>query len=117
MELTYTMNEEGIMHPNLTLPKQEKLPIGKYGQMRLEFMEKHRKGTLTILETEARLNQYLYEIDQSAKKQIDEIIERQATKLGVNEEMKSSDPMQWVSMMNNIKLSAEEEILTTLIYV
>ena len=80
-------------------------------------MEKHRKGTLTILETEARLNKYLYEIDQSAKKQIDEIIERQATKLGVNEEMKSSDPMQWVSMMNNIKNSAEEEILTTLIYV
>ena len=117
MALTYTMKEDGIMYPNLTLPKQENLPIGKYGQMRLDYMKKHRRGTLTTMVTEARLNLHLYEIDQAANKLISESISRQATSLGVTEQMKADDPMGWVAMMNNIKNSAEEEVLKTLIYV
>ena len=115
MEITYR-TENGIRIPNLEMPKQTNYPIGKYGQMRLTFMLEHRKGTYTTILTEGRLNQYLHEIDETAKAQIESSISRKAQSLGVTEKLKAENPMQWVQMMNSIKASAEEEVLESLIY-
>ena len=114
--LNYTTDKNGIQYPTLTLPEQKNLPIGKYGQMRLEFLKKHRRGTYTTLLTEARLTEHLHEMDETARTQISEITSRQATSLGVTEQMKAENPIAWAQMMNNIKASAEEEVLTNLIY-
>ena len=35
---------------------------------------------------------------------------------GVTEELKTSDPMKWVGLMNTLKSQAEEIILAELIY-
>ena len=35
---------------------------------------------------------------------------------GVTEELKASDPMKWVGLMNTLKAQAEEILLTELIY-
>ena len=114
--LNYTTAKDGMQYPTLTLPEQKNLPIGKYGQMRLEFLKKHRRGTYTTLLTEARLTEHLHEMDETARAQISEIMSRQATSLGVTEQMKAENPMTWAQMMNNIKASAEETVLTNLIY-
>ncbi|MBO5968563.1 MAG: TnpV protein [Clostridia bacterium] len=116
MMLNYTTAKDGIQYPTLTLPEQKNLPIGKYGQMRLEFLKKHRRGTYTTLLTEARLTEHLHEMDETARAQISEIMSQQATSLGVTEQMKAENPMTWAQMMNNIKASAEETVLNTLIY-
>lgn len=115
MTLTYR-TQDGVQIPNLELPEQSNHMIGKYGQMRLSFLKQHRKGTYTTILTEGRLNSYLHEIDETAKEQISESISRMAQSLGVTEKMKAENPMQWVQMMNSIKNSAEEEVLTSLIY-
>ena len=114
--LNYTTAKDGMQYPTLTLPEQKNLPIGKYGQMRLEFLKKHRRGTYTTLLTEARLTEHLHEMDETARAQISEITSQQATSLGVTEQMKAENPMTWAQMMNNIKASAEETVLNTLIY-
>ncbi len=44
--------ENGVFLPNLELPEQPNVNIGKYGQMRLDFLKKHRRGTYTTLLTE-----------------------------------------------------------------
>ena len=54
--------------------------------------------------------------EEDAKKQISESISRMATSLGVTEELKATDQMKWVQMMNEIKASAEEEVLNSLIF-
>ena len=115
MTLTYR-TQNNVQIPNLELPEQTNHQIGKYGQMRLSFLKQHRKGTYTTILTEGRLNSYLHEIDETAKAQISESISRMAQSLGVTEKMKAENPMQWVQMMNSIKNSAEEEVLTSLIY-
>ena len=115
MEITYRI-QNGIKIPNLELPEQTNHTIGKYGQMRLRFIKEHRRGTYTTILTEGRLNSYLHEIDDTAKAQISESISRMAQSLGVTEQMKAENPLQWVQMMNSIKNSAEEEVLTSLIY-
>ena len=62
-EITYT-EINGINYPNLTLPEQPNVNIGKYGQMRLEFLKKHRRGTYTTLLTGGRISAHLSDIDQ-----------------------------------------------------
>ena len=35
---------------------------------------------------------------------------------GVTEELKATDPMKWVGLMNNLRNAAEETVLAELIY-
>ena len=114
-EITYT-EINGINYPNLALPEQPKVNIGKYGHMRLEFLKKHRRGTYTTLLTEGRLNEHLHTIDEQAHEQINLYIKQMAEQTDVIEELKLSDPMRWVQMMNNIKASAEEIVLKEVVY-
>ena len=103
-------------YPMLKLPAQPVYEIGKYGRLRLDFIEKHRKGTYTTLLTGGRLNEHLHDIDQQAHEQFDLHISQMAGRMGVTEELKSSDPMRWVQMMNSIKASAEEIVLREVIF-
>ena len=43
-------------------------------------------------------------------------ITQAAEQMGVTEELKASDPMRWVQMMNNVKASAEEIVLKEVVY-
>ena len=103
-------------YPLLDLGEQTSYQIGKYGKLHLEFMKQHRRGTYTTLLTEKRLNEHLYRVDEQAHEQLDLHIAQMAKQMGVSEELKASDPMRWVQMMNNIKASAEEIVLKEVVY-
>ena len=105
-----------IYYPMLTLSEQTSYQIGKYGNMHLEFIEKHRRGRYNILLIEGKLNEYLHNIDVEAHEQVERIIERMTEQSGVNEELKASSPLHWVQMMNNIKATAEEITLAEVVY-
>ena len=108
--------ESGHLIPNVTLPEQTDYQIGKYGRMHLNYIKQHRRGRYTTLLTEGRLNEHLHSIDEQAHEQIDLHIAQTAERMGVTEELKASDPMRWVQMMNNIKASAEEIVLKEVVY-
>ena len=103
-------------HPMLELGEQITYEIGKYGKLHLEFIKKHRRGVYTTLLTEGRLNEHLHCIDQQAHEQINLHITQMAERMGLTEHLKASDPMRWVQMMNNIKVSAEEIVLKEVVY-
>ena len=105
-----------IYYPILTLGEQTSYEIGKYGNLHLEFIEKHRKGRYNILLIEGKLNEYLHNIDVEAHEQVERIIERMTEQSGVNEELKASSPLCWIQMMNNIKATAEEITLAEVVY-
>ena len=109
-EITYTERDE-IFYPNLSLPEQPDCPIGKYGQMRLDFLKKHRRGTYTTLLTEGRLSAHLSAINQEARSQIEYLTAELAKNRGIDEELKASNPLLWVQEMNNCKARAEEIVL------
>ena len=114
-EITYTEHNE-IYYPNLSLPKQTNYPLGKYANLRLDFMKKHRRGTYTTILTEGRLNEYLHAIDIQAHELLDDIILRLAQERGIDEVLKAHNALQWTAEMNNIKASAEEIILQEVVY-
>ena len=103
-------------YPLLDLGEQTTYEIGKYGKLHLEFIKKHRRGTYTTLLTEGRLNESLHNIDEQAHEQLYLHIAQMVRQMSVTEELKVSDPMRWVQMMNNIKSSAEEIVLKEVVY-
>ena len=107
--------ENGCLIPNISLPECEEHTIGKYGQLHLDFLKKHRRGTYTTLLTECRLNEYLHEIDLQATEMVERLISEFAEKQGVSEALKAQSQMQWVMAMNNIKLTAEEIVRNNLL--
>ena len=114
-QITYT-EHNGLYYPDLALPKQTNYPLGKYANLRLDFMKKRRRGTYTTLLTEGRLNEYLHDIDIHAYKLLDDIIPRLAQERGIDEALKAHNALQWTAEMNNIKASAEEVILQEVVY-
>ena len=103
-------------YPMLEITDQATYDIGKYGHLHLDFIKKHRRGTYITLLTENRLNEYLHSIDEQAHEQINLHIAQIAQQMGVTEDLKASNPMRWVQMMNNIKASAEEIVLKEVVY-
>lgn len=47
---------------------------------------------------------------------LDQLIPKMAKDADVTEEMKASDPMRWIGMMNMIKAQVEEIIFSKAIY-
>ena len=114
-QITYT-EHNGLYYPNLALPKQMNYTLGKYANLRRDFMKKHRRGTYTTLLTEGRLNEYLHEIDLQAQEMLDDIIPCLAQERGIDETLKAHNALQWTREMNNIKSIAEEIILEEVVY-
>ena len=115
-EIEYTKVGDYFM-PNLVLEKEEKIILNKYGRMRLKFLKENRKEEYTIMFMNGTLNKHLKEIQETAQDRVDFIIEQLKEQNSLTEEMKNTDQLYWVSMMNNFKNVAEEIILNELIYV
>ena len=103
-------------YPILQISEQEEHSIGKYGQLHLDYIKQHKRGTYTTLLAEGRLNAHLHEIDVQAASMVEAIVANLARERGIDEELKASDALKWVAEMNNIKASAEEIVLREVIY-
>ena len=113
MELTYR-TESGYRLPNLDVPEAPK--VGKYGMLRRSYLANHRHGIYTGMLLTGELNSHLEEIDRQATEMVESLTEKMAAEQGVTEELKASDQMKWVAKMNAIRHSAEETVLTELVY-
>lgn len=114
-EITYT-ERDGILYPDLALPDQTDYTIGKYGQMRLNFLKKHRRGTYTSLLVAFKLNAHLTEIDREARTQVEILTAELAKQRGIGEKLKATDLIRWAQEMNNCKVAAEEIVLREVVY-
>lgn len=103
--------------PNLILEKKQQFNIGKYGLLKLEYIKKEKLGLYFDLLVNDKLNEYLHEIDTTLTEKVQKLIKELAEKENINEKLKESNQMLWVSKMNNIKNIAEEIILKEYIYV
>ena len=113
--MAVTYRTEGDYHlPNLTVP--EAPTVGKYGMLRRSFLRNHRNGIYTGLLLSGKLNSHLEEINRQASEMLESLTMQMAQSQGVTESLKASDQMKWVGLMNSIQASAEEMVLTELVY-
>ena len=105
--------EKGNLVPDMELPEQT--PIGKYGRMHLVYLKQHRRGRYSALLGEGRLNAYLADVDEQAHEMLTSLTVELAKTQGIDEHLKATDQMRWVQMMNNVRSSAEETVMSELI--
>ena len=103
--------------PNLVIEPQRKINLNRYGRLRLDYLKKHKKAEYTILFMDNKLTGHLEKIQETATKRVEEIIKSLKEQSNLTEEIKNTDQLYWVGMMNNFKNQAEEIVLKELIYV
>ena len=113
MELTYRKEGDYFL-PNLEAPESPK--IGKYGMLRHQYLRNHKRAILTGMQMSGELNSHLEQIDREATEEVERLTKQMAKEQGVDEKLKKTDQMKWVQMMNSLKASAEEIVLSQLVY-
>ena len=111
----YTLHGDYYL-PCLDLPESPVKLIGCYVRMHITYLEEHHPGLYTRLILSGKLYDHPAETDQVCRDRMERMIAKMAEAEGVNEQMKASDPLDWVSRMNNIHRRADEIILDELVF-
>ena len=114
MELTYTQNGDYLI-PSLTAEEPMEM-LGKYGRMRQRYLEQHKPILFQTMLLNGELTAHLREIDKTANEQLNSLMQALAKEAGATEQMKATNQLAWVGLMNSLKAQAEELILTELVY-
>lgn len=112
--LTYTQNGDYLI-PDLKLQGGMQKPLGKYGRMRKTYLKEHRPVLYSQLILSEKLYPHLQETDEAANSRLEQMMPGLMEAEGVTEQLKASDMMRWVGLMNSCKAQAEEIILKELI--
>lgn len=115
--ISYTLGAYGLYYPDLKLPEGTHYEIGRYGRMRWEYLKTYRREEYIKLLMDGKLNEHLHETDEACYERMGLLVEQMKAGAGITEELKASDQMQWVGLMNNVRSSAEEIVVKELIYV
>lgn len=113
---TYTMQGDYRL-PNLLPPAEGERPIGVWGQRRLNYLKHHRKALYYNLLTSGKLHSHLADIEEQAQELFSRLVKEYAEKEGITEQLKSTDQMKWVQMMNNIRERVTEVVNAELVFV
>ena len=90
-------------------------PLSKYGRMRKAYLKEHRPILYNQLLMSEKLYPHLLEIDETAQSRLEQMMPQLAKDAGATEQLKASDPMKWVGLMNTCKAQAEEILMAELI--
>ena len=115
MNLAYEQNGD-YQIPMLQMDEQPEGTLTKYGLMRKKFLQENKNGVYTGLLLRGRLKEHLLTIQEQAEQRMEILTGQMMESQGVTEQLKADNQMLWVQMMNNIRHSAEETVLTELIY-
>lgn len=72
-EITY-IEHNGYLYPDLVLPEQEEIVIGRFGQKHKRFLKKTSKLTYFRLLTSGKLTSYLADVDYQAQEMFETIV-------------------------------------------
>ena len=113
-----TYRKEGdYLIPDLTVENQEKVVLGKYGRARLKYIKENKRGLYTELMMNGALSSYLKSVDERCNHIINITVREMAKENNVNEELKRTNQLKWVGLMNNFKNAAEEIVFNEIINV
>ena len=101
------------LEPELT---EDDRPTWPWGVRRREYLKVYRPSLYQQHVLHCTLWTHMKDIQEQAQNRLDTMIPRMAAEQGVTEELKKTDLLCWVGMMNNIRHSVEETIYADLIY-
>lgn len=115
VKLTYHRDGDYLL-PNLAINETNQQPLGKYGMLRLHFLQTHCPALYNELLLSSKLVPYLHEIDVACIQYLELLMPQMMKLEGINEELKARNQMEWVTRMNNIKTRMEEVLFVEFMY-
>ena len=114
--IDYTLCGEYYL-PDCSLPAEEEIPIGVWGQRHAAFLKTHQRGVYNEFLVCGKLQSYLTQIDRNAQEMFDLLVRQLAEREGVTETLKAENQMEWVQRMNSIRNRATEIVNQELLYI
>lgn len=84
--------------------------------LRLQYLKKHKKAEYTIMLLDDTLRKHIVDTDIQAKERLEILMQQMLSKNPIDENLKDTDPLKWIGLMNNYNYSAEEIVYSELIY-
>ena len=114
--IDYTLHGDYYL-PDFSLPAEEEIPIGVWGERHKQFLKKHQRSVYNEFLVSGKLQTYLAKIDRDAQEMFDLLVRQLAEQEGVTEQLKAENQMEWVHKMNSVRNRATEIVNHELIYV
>lgn len=106
-------NDGDYLLPNVAAPEQP--AFGAFGQRHYAYIRKHDKMLFSSLWLSGKLNAYIENIDRQSDEMFSRLVRDLAKNENVAERLKTTNQMEWVRRINNIRHRAEEIVNTELI--
>ena len=114
-ELGGTYKQVGdYLLPDVEVPENSE--VGFWGMQRRKYLLEHQPALYTALFLSGKLTTHLEEIDRLATKMYDRLVEQLKERVGITEELKAQQQMEWVQRINTIRSEAETVVVGELIY-
>ena len=110
----YQLNGDYLL-PNLEVPECPK--VGVWGERRRKYLREHKQSLYTAMMLSGTLNTHLEEADRTATEMYDRLTSQLAKQEGITEQLKTTNQMEWVQQMNNVRNRAAEVVWKELICV
>ena len=91
--------------------------IGIYGRRHYDYLRKSKPTVINFMRMNGTLNDYLKSVTEQAEEMLFQLVKQMAKAEGVTEELKATDQLKWVGMMNNIRNRAMEIVNNQVILV
>lgn len=104
--------------PNLVIDTQNNKQIGKYGYLRLNYIKQNKKALYQSLLMKNELTNHLFSVSNECEERLKTLMDNYIKNDDrLSEKNKKTNQIEWVKLMNNYKLIAEEIILKEIVYV
>ena len=101
-------------YPCLEAPEAPK--VGRFGMMYHDYLRNHKKVTYSGLMLSGTLKEHIEDVDRQAEELFFQLVDRMKQAEGISEELKATDQLKWVGMMNSIRNRAEEIVKSEVVF-
>ena len=114
MKLSYE-EKDGTTVPRLTT-EESQAALGPFAAMRDEHLKARKPALRASPLADGALTSHLAETERLAQEMADDLTARMAASQGVDEAMKSADPMGWAAKMGAIREEARSTAIRELVF-
>ena len=91
--------------------------IGIFGRRHYDYLKATKPTVINVMRMNGTLNSYLKSVDTEAEEMLFQLVNQMAKAEGITEELKATDQMKWVRLMNNIRNCAEEVVKSEVLFI
>ena len=91
--------------------------IGILGRRHYDYLKKNKPTVINVMRMNGTLNSYLKGVNEQAEEMLFQLVKQMSKAEGVTEELKATDQLRWVGLMNNIRNRAEEIVKSEVLFI